>query len=95
MAFLMISGFCIMISEREASRDVVIALVISSLRAVSGICEKPGILTIAFSRTKYNPDLKRVDLVDIQYFAAECVNPPPGVKSLDWIKGGMQGAKCN
>ena len=23
------------------------------------------------------------------------VNPPPGVKSLDWIKGGMQGAKCN
>ena len=55
----------------------------------------PLIQSIAFSRTKYNPDLKRVDLVDIQYFAAECVNPPPGVKSLDWIKGGMQGAKCN
>jgi len=54
-----------------------------------------AIQPIAFSRTKYNPDLKRVDLVDIQYFAAECVNPPPGVKSLDWIKGGMQGAKCN
>ena len=54
-----------------------------------------AIQPIAFSRTKYNPDLKRVDLVDIQYFAAECVNPPAGVKSLDWIKGGMQGAKCN
>src|SRR5438477_1176295 len=54
-----------------------------------------AIQPIAISRTKYNPDLKRVDLVDIQYFAAECVNPPPGVKSLDWIKGGMQGAKCN
>ncbi len=54
-----------------------------------------AIQPIAFSRTKYNPDSKRVDLVDIQYFAAECVNPPPGVKSLDWIKGGMQGAKCN
>src|ERR1700738_3616382 len=54
-----------------------------------------AIQPIAFSRTKYNPDAKRVDLVDIQYFAAECVNPPPGVKSLDWIKGGMQGAKCN
>ena len=26
---------------------------------------------------------------------AECVNPPPGVKALDWIKGGMAGAKCN
>ena len=54
-----------------------------------------AIQPIAFSRTKYNPDLKRVDLVDIKYFPAECVNPPPGVKALDWIKGGMQGAKCN
>ena len=54
-----------------------------------------AIQSIAFGRTKYNPDLKRVDLVDIQYFPAECVNPPPGVKALDWIKGGMQGAKCN
>jgi len=53
-----------------------------------------AIQPIAFSRTKFNPDLKRVDLVDIQYFPAECVNPPPGVKALDWIKGGMQGAKC-
>src|SRR5215468_239351 len=54
-----------------------------------------AIQPIAFGRTKYNPDSKRVDIVDIQYFAAECVNPPPGVKSIDWIKGGMQGAKCN
>jgi branched-chain amino acid transport system substrate-binding protein len=54
-----------------------------------------AIQPIAISRTKYNPDLKRVDLVDIQYFPAECVNPPPGIKSIDWIKGGMQGAKCN
>src|SRR6184192_3367921 len=54
-----------------------------------------AIQTIAFSRTKYNPDSKRVDLVDIQYFAAECVNPPAGVKSIEWIKSGMAGAKCN
>jgi len=54
-----------------------------------------AIQPIAFSRTKYNPDLKRVDLIDIQYFPAECVNPPAGIKSIDWIKGGMQGAKCN
>jgi len=54
-----------------------------------------AIQPIAFSRTKYNPDLKRVDLIDIQYFPAECVNPPPGIKALDWIRGGMQGAKCN
>src|SRR4051794_10413185 len=54
-----------------------------------------AIQPIAFSRTKYKPDSKRVDLVDIQHFPAECVNPPAGIKSLDWIKGGMQGAKCN
>jgi branched-chain amino acid transport system substrate-binding protein len=54
-----------------------------------------AIQPIAFSRTKYNPDLRRVDLIDIQYFAAECVNPPPGVKSIEWIKAGMQGAKCD
>jgi len=54
-----------------------------------------AIQSIAFSRTKYNPDLKRVDLVDIKYFPAECVNPPAGIKAIDWIKGGMQGAKCD
>jgi branched-chain amino acid transport system substrate-binding protein len=54
-----------------------------------------AIQSIAFSRTRYNPDLKRVDLVDIKYFPAECVNPPAGVKAIDWIKGGMRGAKCD
>jgi branched-chain amino acid transport system substrate-binding protein len=54
-----------------------------------------AIQPIAFGRTKYNPDLKRVDVVDIRYFPAECVNPPPGMKALDWIKGGMAGAKCD
>jgi branched-chain amino acid transport system substrate-binding protein len=54
-----------------------------------------AIQPIAISRTKYNPATKRVELVDIQNFPAECVNPPPGVKALEWIKGGMAGAKCN
>jgi branched-chain amino acid transport system substrate-binding protein len=54
-----------------------------------------AIQPIAIGRTKYNAEKKRVDLVDIQYFNAECVNPPPGVKAADWIKGGMAGAKCD
>ena len=37
---------------------------------------------------------KRVKLVDIEYFNAGCVNPPEGIKSLDWIKGGFKGADC-
>ena len=48
----------------------------------------------AIGRTQYNKEKKRVDLIDIIRFPAECVNPPPGVKSEDWLKGGMQGAQC-
>ncbi|WP_425257167.1 ABC transporter substrate-binding protein [Rubrivivax sp. RP6-9] len=48
----------------------------------------------AIGRTKYDAAAKRVIAVDIQTFPAECTMPPAGVKSLDWIKAGMQGAKC-
>ena len=34
-------------------------------------------------------------IVDIVSYAAECANPPEGVKSEEWIKGGFKGAKCN
>jgi branched-chain amino acid transport system substrate-binding protein len=33
-------------------------------------------------------------LVDIVHYAAECVNPPEGIKSEAWIKEGFKGAKC-
>jgi branched-chain amino acid transport system substrate-binding protein len=48
----------------------------------------------AIGRTKYDAGKKMVTLVDIQRFPADCVNPPPGVKGEDWIKGGFAGAKC-
>ena len=48
----------------------------------------------AIGRTKYDAGAKRVVAVDIQTFKAECVNPPPNAKSLDWIKAGFPGAKC-
>ncbi|NWG73500.1 MAG: ABC transporter substrate-binding protein [Rubrivivax sp.] len=53
-----------------------------------------AIQNTAIGRTKYDPASKRVIAVDIQTFPAECVNPPAGVKSLEWIKAGMPGAKC-
>jgi branched-chain amino acid transport system substrate-binding protein len=34
-------------------------------------------------------------LKDVKYYKAECVNPPAGVTSPDWIKSGMKGAKCD
>lgn len=48
----------------------------------------------AIGRTKFNKDTKQVDIVDIMRFPAECVNPPPDMKSEDWIKSGFKGAKC-
>ncbi|HRO58455.1 MAG TPA: ABC transporter substrate-binding protein [Burkholderiaceae bacterium] len=48
----------------------------------------------AIGRTKYDPEKKRVELVEIRRFPAECVNPPPDMKAEDWIKSGFKGAKC-
>jgi branched-chain amino acid transport system substrate-binding protein len=53
-----------------------------------------AVQSTAIGRTKFDAASKRVIAVDIQTFGADCVNPPNGVKSLDWIKAGMQGAKC-
>ena len=48
----------------------------------------------AIGRSKWNSDKKRVEIVDIEYFKAKCVNPPEGIKSLEWIRGGFIGADC-
>jgi len=48
----------------------------------------------AIGRTQYNKEKKRVDLVDIVRFPAECVNPPADMKSEEWINSGFKGAKC-
>lgn len=49
----------------------------------------------AIGRTRYDAAKKMVVLDDVQRFNAECVNPPAGVKSEDWIKSGFKGAVCN
>jgi branched-chain amino acid transport system substrate-binding protein len=33
-------------------------------------------------------------VTDIKVYPAECVNPPNGVRAVDWIKSGFKGAKC-
>jgi branched-chain amino acid transport system substrate-binding protein len=33
-------------------------------------------------------------VTDIKVYPAECVNPPDGVRAVDWIKSGLKGAKC-
>jgi branched-chain amino acid transport system substrate-binding protein len=86
--------------KKPSTEEIAAAMTGSEWQSPGGLIQmKNGdghqaIQPIAISRTKYSAEKKRVDLVDIDYFAAECVNPPPGVKAIDWIKGGMTGAKC-
>jgi branched-chain amino acid transport system substrate-binding protein len=48
----------------------------------------------AIGTTKWDEASGQMTLVDIEYYGAECVNPPDGVKAVDWIKDGFPGATC-
>jgi branched-chain amino acid transport system substrate-binding protein len=49
---------------------------------------------VAVGRFKFDTAKNEAALVDVKYYPAPCVNPPDGVKSVDWILGGMKGATC-
>jgi len=49
----------------------------------------------AIGITKWDDKLNRMAVTDVEVFAAECVNPPVGVKSEEWIAQGFPGAKCD
>ena len=53
-----------------------------------------GISETAYGTYRFNKEKNEPEIVDIVRFPAECVNPPAGVNADDWIKGGMNGAKC-
>lgn len=44
--------------------------------------------------TKWDNSTGKMTLVDIEHYAAECVNPPEGTKAIDWTRAGFPGAKC-
>ena len=48
----------------------------------------------AIGRTRWDAGKKMVMIDDIMRFPAECVNPPASMKTEDWLKAGMPGAKC-
>lgn len=49
----------------------------------------------AIGTTKWDQATNKMTLIDIEYYGAECVNPPNGTKAVDWIKAGFPGAKCD
>lgn len=48
----------------------------------------------AYGTYQYDSDAGKAVLVDVVRFDAECVNPPAGVTSIDWIQSGFEGAQC-
>ena len=44
--------------------------------------------------TKWDAKAGELKLEKVKFYPAECVNPPEGVESVEWIKTGMKGAKC-
>jgi len=48
----------------------------------------------AYGTYKYDDKTGKGKLVNIKRYNAACVNPPNGVKSIDWIKSGFKGSSC-
>lgn len=53
-----------------------------------------AITETAYGVSKWDSENGEQTITDIVYYPASCVNPPDGIKSVDWIKGGLKGAKC-
>ena len=49
---------------------------------------------IAYGTFKRDASTKSGTIIDVRNYAAECVTPPEGTPSTEWIKAGMPGAKC-
>jgi branched-chain amino acid transport system substrate-binding protein len=54
-----------------------------------------AITETAYGQYKFDKSTGTASITNVERFAAECVNPPEGVKADDWVKGGLKGAKCN
>jgi len=48
----------------------------------------------AYGITKYDSESGEVGVTEVKFFPAECVMPPAGQTSVEWIKAGMPGAQC-
>jgi branched-chain amino acid transport system substrate-binding protein len=53
-----------------------------------------AIQDMAYGIFKFDAAKGEPQLTEAVRYPAECVNPPEGVKSEEWIKGGFKGAKC-
>jgi branched-chain amino acid transport system substrate-binding protein len=85
---------------KPSSEDAAAALAGAEFESVSGTVKMAlgnghqAITSTAYGISRFDKETGTPSIVDIISFPAECVNPPAGVNSVDWIEGGMQGAQC-
>ncbi len=49
----------------------------------------------AYGVYRYDKDKGQATITEIRRYRAECVNPPEGMTSLEWIQAGFPGAECD
>ncbi|MDX1329951.1 MAG: ABC transporter substrate-binding protein [Burkholderiaceae bacterium] len=87
--------------KKPTSEEIAAAFKFASFDTPSGPVEMAigdghqAIQGNAIGISKWNAQENRVELVDVEYFSAKCINPPNGVMSEEWIKEGFPGAECD
>ena len=49
---------------------------------------------VGYGLTKWDKAKGEPTITDVKFYGADCIYPPAGKKSEDWINAGMPGAKC-
>lgn len=87
--------------KKPTSEEIAAAFKFATFETPSGTVEMAigdghqAIQGNAIGISQWNAEKNRVELVDVQYFAAKCINPPNGMLSEEWIKEGFPGAECD
>lgn len=50
---------------------------------------------VGYGVTKWNKEKNEPGVENVKFYSAECINPPAGTLSADWLAAGMPGAKCD
>lgn len=51
-------------------------------------------IDVAYGEYRWNEAQGKGELINVRSYAADCVNPPAKVKSLDWIAKGLAASSC-
>ena len=56
---------------------------------------RQAIHPVGYGLTKWDAKKGEPGVEKVRFYGAECINPPEGVLSEDWLNQGMPGAKCD